>query len=172
MAWPTGRKTSTPTWRVCVWQGRGGRGRTFSLGLEEQVDAGQRGLEGDLLGGAVPVEIGRPVAKVAGQWLLADDELVARQPGDRDRLMGDRRHADVDHVDLVDQGLQPVEETEAPRLGVGLSSLLIEAVHPDPLHVGPINLLDGLEMKRGGKAGADDARADRFLHTWSTFSHQ
>ncbi len=77
--------------------------------------------------------------------------------------MGYRRHADVNRIDLVEQGFESLEEANAAALGVSLSLLLICRVDADDLDVRAVNLSQCLVVKRGRKARAHNSRTNRFL---------
>ena len=89
--------------------------------------------------------------------------LSRSSPAIGDRLVGHRRHADVDHVDLVEQRVEALEGADAASLGVGGGLLRVLGVDADDLDVRPVDLLQGLEVERGREARADDAGANRFL---------
>ncbi len=108
--------------------------------------------------GPLPMEIGRSVAEVARQRLLAHDELVAAEPGQRNRLVEHGRHADVEGVDLGQQRFQVVEEGDAAPLGVGPARLAVPGMYAHNLDIYPAHLPQGLEVERGREAGADDSR--------------
>lgn len=118
------------------------------LRFENPVDARQGRFQGDLHVGAGPVEIGRAVAEISSQRLLADYELVALQGGDRGRLMGYRRHADVNGVHLGEQVAESRERPDTPLLRKHLAAIGILAEDTDDLDAGAVDLLQGLEMKR------------------------
>jgi hypothetical protein len=133
------------------------------LGRQHPLDARQRRVERDLLVELVAVEVGRAVAEVAGQRLLADDELAALQRRHGDRLVRDRRRADVDHVHGIDQGLEAVELANAAPLGIRGGHVRVDREDADDLDVRAVDLPERLEMKRSGEPRPDDARANRLL---------
>ena len=118
------------------------------LRLEDPVDAGQGRLQGDLHVGAGPVEIGRAVAKIAGERFFADHELAALQGGDRGGFVGHRRHADVNGIHLAEEVAETRERPDTPFVCERFAAVGILGEHTDDFDVDAVDLLQGLEMKR------------------------
>ena len=90
------------------------------LGREHPLDAGQRRFAGRPA--CRPGPSGSRSSRRRNSRSAASrrsTNLSRCKPGDGDRLVGHRRHADVDRVDLVEQGVERVEEADAALLGVG-----------------------------------------------------
>lgn len=135
----------------------------FLLGGQHPIDAGQSCLEGYAFVGPLPVKLLGTVAEVAGQGFFANDKLVPLQPGDGDRLVKHRRHADVNRVDRVQKPVEGLEESDSAFLSVRLALFGILRVDADNLDIRPVDLAQCLVMERGRKARTDDTRANGFL---------
>jgi len=130
------------------------------LGRQHPLDGRQRPLQHRLLRKRAPVEILRPVAEVTGERLLDDDEGVALEGGHGHRLVRHGRHAGVDDVAGVDEGLERVHRLQAALLGEGRRAVGVAVEHADDLHVGTVDPLDGLVMEVGREPGPDQSRAN------------
>ena len=131
-----------------------------------------RPLQGQLLVRAVPMEILRAVAEVARQRLLANDELITIESGDGDRLVGHRRHTDVNGVDLVEQGVETVEERGCRVSGRKPSAVLVARMHADNFHIRAIDLAAAHGSETTRKSRSRRFPCEQLVWSWIAAFYQ